>query len=103
MMREGEDLIENKPLDEFAHAKWSDRVQKYLNRKLPEIEIPAPWKLMGVPPNPLSNDRQQKDPIDSKLARTENGKQEMRHMMVFLARGIERLEFYLETEDRDRT
>lgn len=30
LMREGDVLVEQRPLDEITHAKWIDRARKYL-------------------------------------------------------------------------
>ncbi|MBT3382053.1 MAG: hypothetical protein HN742_19720 [Lentisphaerae bacterium] len=97
LMREGDELVEQRPLDELAHAKWLDRARKYLERKIPEMEIPPPWELSRTPfPDLLSRDYRPPHPIDAALARAESGRDLMGQMMVFIAHAAERLEAELE-------
>ena len=99
-MREGDELVEQRPLDEIAHAKWYDRARKYLERKTPGLKIPPPWELTGrIPPNWMSPDFKRKSPAEAALARAESGRDLMGHMMVFIAHGIERIEAKLEPDE----
>ena len=100
LMREGDELLEQRPLDEIAHAKWLDRARKYLERKIPGLEIPPPWELTGkIPVNPFSPDFKHTSPLEGTLARAESGRNLMGHMMVFIAHGIERIEAQLEVDE----
>jgi len=97
LMREGDDLVEQTPLDEIAHAKWMDRAQRYLERKIPGMEIPPLWKLHPTPlPDLLDPDLRTPDPIDATLTRAERGRDLVGQLMVFLAHAIENLEADLE-------
>ena len=100
LMREGEDLLLSRPLDEFAHALWYDRAEKYLNRKMPELKIPPPDQLVSIEmPDLLASGHQRSHPIDAAFARASTGGELVGKLMAILASAIERLELKLESEE----
>lgn len=38
LMREGDEMLHDQPLDEVAHAKWCDRTEKYMTILASAIE-----------------------------------------------------------------
>ncbi len=100
LRRDGETLLRERPLDEIAHAKWTDRADKYLRKRMPNVHIAPPYELEPVTiPNFLDPSYRPSHPMDSALARTEAGKRLAQKYLSILASAQERLELKLETEE----
>jgi hypothetical protein len=104
LIREGEDLARDRPLDELAHAKWFERATNYVRRKMPAVTIPPLSQL--VPANArmtnwLAPGYRAPHPVDAAMTRARKGRELMSQMVIVLASAVERLE--LEIEDPSRT
>ena len=93
LIREGEDLLHNRPLDEWAHAKWTDRAIRYLKRKMPDFPVPTAYELQPVQmPDFMSPNYKKPHPLDVAMTRSENGQKRMRKLVPILTSAAERLE-----------
>ena len=99
LTREGRALLEERPLDELARAKWSDRARRYLNRKMPGVQVLPPSQLIDARmPNFLSPTYRPPHPLDAAISRNRQGRKLSQKMLSILASAIERLELRLELE-----
>lgn len=97
LRRDGAALLRDCPLDEVAHAVWSDRADKYMKKEFPECRHRRPDALVGVQlPNLLDPARPRMHPLDAAIARTESGSQLIRRQLVVLASKAEQLELKME-------
>lgn len=48
LTRDGQTLLHDRPLDEWAHAKWLYRAERYLERKMPEVQVLPPDQLISI-------------------------------------------------------
>jgi len=86
-------------MDEIAHAKWIDRAERYLRKRVPNIQILPRYQLEGVEmPNLLSPDYKKPHPVDAAFARAESGRKLARKYLAICASAQERLELKLEEE-----
>jgi hypothetical protein len=97
LRREGIALLRDRPLDEVAHAMWSDRADKYMGKEFPESRPRRPDELVEVQmPDLLDPTRPRSHPLDAAVARTEIGCQLMRRQLAVLASRAEQLELKME-------
>ncbi len=101
LTREGRVLLDERPLDELAHAKWSDRAKRYLARKMPDVQILPPDQLISVKmPNLLSPSYRRPHPLDAAMSRSRQGQKLIQKMLGIIASATERLELRLEGDGR---
>jgi len=99
LTREGQTLLREWPLDELARARWFDRARRYLNRKMPDVQVLPPDQLIDVRmPNFLSPTYRQPHPLDAAMSRNRQGHKLSQKMLSIIASAIERLELRLELE-----
>ncbi|MBT3194481.1 MAG: hypothetical protein HN341_18190 [Verrucomicrobia bacterium] len=99
LTREGSALLHDRPLDELAHAKWLDRAEKYLERKMPDVQVLPPDQLISIKmPNLLSPNYSKPHPLDAAMSRSEQGQRLIQKFQAIIASAIERLELTLESE-----
>lgn len=99
LRREGTDLLDNRPLDELAHAKWIHRVINYIPRKMPEVTIlPLDQLVDAKMPNLLDPRYHRPHPLDAAMSRADGGQKLIRKLLVILASAQERLELALEAD-----
>ena len=97
LTREGRALLHDRPLDEWAHARWIERADRYLRRQIPGIDIPSALQL--VPhriPDLLDPNHEPPHPIDAAMGRCQHGRQLVEKYLVILARATEQLELNIE-------
>ena len=101
LTREGQALLHDGPLDELGHAKWFDRARRYLERKIPEVQILPVDQLISVKmPNFLSPTYKRPHPLDAAMSRSEQGQKLILKMLAIIASATERMELRLEAEDQ---
>ena len=101
LTREGRALLDERPLDELAHAKWFDRAERYLARKMPDVRVLPPDQLISIEmPDLMSPTYKRPHPLDAAMSRSEQGQKLNRKMLAIIASATERLELKLETEDK---
>ncbi len=97
LSRDGRTLLHERPLDELAHAKWLDRAKRYLDRKMPEVQVLPPDQLIPVRmPNFLSPSYKQPHPLDAAMSRFEQRQKLIQKMLGIIASAIEMLELRME-------
>ena len=97
LRRDGELLLRERPLDEIAHAKWIDRADRYLRKRVPETHIAPLNQLAPVQmPNLLSPNYRKPHPADSALARADSGRRLAEKYLAICASAQERLELKLD-------
>ena len=100
LTRDGQALLHDRPLDEWAHAKWLDRAERYLERKMPEVQVLPPDQLISIKmPNLLSPDYRKPHPLDAAMSRSEQGQKLIQKFLTIIASAIERLELTLESQN----
>jgi hypothetical protein len=105
LIREGEDLARDRPLDELAHARWFERATNYIRRKMPAVAIPPLPQLVPANvrmPDLLAPGYRAPHPIDAAMTRARKGRELMSQMVIVLASAIERLELEIEGQSRTR-
>ena len=101
LSREGKALLSDRPLDELAHAKWFERTRRYLEQKMPEVQILPPDQLISVKmPNPLSPTYRQPHQLDAAIHRCDQGRKLTQQMLAIVASATERIELRLETDNK---
>lgn len=99
LTRDGLSLVEQRPLDEMAHAYWLERAERYLKRKMPEVHVPTASELIPTRmPNLLSAAYKPPHPLDAAMSRSQKGQRLIQKMLGIIASAIERLELRIETE-----
>jgi hypothetical protein len=99
LIREGRVLLEKHPLDELAHAKWFDRAERYLDRKMPDVQVLPPDQLISIKmPDLMSPTFRLPHPLDAAMSRSEQSQRLIQKMLGIIASATERLELQLETE-----
>jgi len=99
LTREGQELLDNRPLDELAHAKWIMRTMNYLARKMPEVQVLPLHQLISLEmPNTLDPGYKRPHPLDAAMRRNDQGQQIIQKLLAVLASARERLELQLETD-----
>lgn len=99
LKHEGQELIEVRPLDDLAQAKWIERVVNYIERKMPDVEIPPLHQLGDVElPDALELSRHRPHPLDAAMSRSHSGTSIIRKLLVILASAQERLELQTESD-----
>jgi len=101
LSREGRALLNDRPHDELAHAKWFDRARRYLERKMPGVRMLPPDQLISVKmPNLMDPTYRRPHPLDAARSRSEQGCKLTLKMLGIVASATERLELQLELEGR---
>jgi hypothetical protein len=99
LTREGMALLDECPLDEWAHAKWLDRAERYLECKMPDVQVLPPDQLISIKiPNLLNPDYAKPHPFDAAISRSEQGQKLIQKYLTIIASAIERIELKLESE-----
>ena len=99
LTREGRVLLHDRPLDELAHAKWFDRAKRYLERKMPDVQVLPPDQLISIRmPDLLSPSYKRPHPLDAAMSRSQQGQKLIQKMLAIIASATERLELRIETE-----
>lgn len=92
-------MLNEHPLDEVKHAKWFDRAERYLARKMPDVQVLPPAQLISIKmPDLMSPTHRQPHPLDAAMSRSEQGQKLTKKMLGIIASATERLELQLETE-----
>ena len=100
LRRDGEVLLRERPLDEMAHAKWIDRADRYLRKRVSDARILPSDQLVPVKmPNLLAPDFRKPHPFDAAAARAESGRRLAEKYLAICASAEERLELQLEQEE----
>jgi hypothetical protein len=99
LTRDGQALLHDRPLDEWAHAKWVDRAKRYLERKMPDVQVLPLDQLISIKmPDLLSPNYRKPHPLDAAMSRCEQGQKLIQKFLAIIASAIERLELTLESE-----
>jgi len=99
LRRDGERLLHERPLDEIAHAKWIDRADRYLRKRVSDARILPADQLVPVRmPNLLAPEFCKPHPFDAAAARAESGRKLAEKYLVICASAQERLELRIEQE-----
>ena len=99
LIRDGEKLFDERPLDEIVHVKWIDRADRYLRKRVPDIYIAPPHELEPTQmPDLLAPDYRKPHPMDAALGRAESGRRLAQKYLTICAQAQERLELELERE-----
>ena len=97
LMRAGDIMLHDRPLDELSHALWCDRVTKYIRLKMPDAQILRVDELLPIAvPDLMDRNRPRSNPIDAALARANSSRDLTKIYMTILASVIERLELQIE-------
>ena len=100
-MREGNETFHDRPFDEIAHAKWIERTENYIQRRMPDVRIPSCNEVLPIDiPDLLDPNYRKSDPFDATIARTDSGRNLAEIFITMLASAIERLELEIENEDK---
>ena len=99
LTREGRVLLHERPLDELARARWLDRTKRYLQRKMPDVQVLPAYQLVSVRmPDLLGPSYKPPHPLDAAMSRNEQGHKLIQKMLCIIAIAIERLELRMENE-----
>lgn len=89
--------MHERPLDEVAHAKWIDRADRYLRKRVPDATIAPLEQLEPIEmPNLLDPAYRRPHPADAALARADSGRRLAEKYLAICASVQERLELQLE-------
>jgi len=100
LRRDGETLLRERPLDEIAHAKWIERAQRYLQKRMPDVHVAPPDELVPVQmPALLDPAYRRPHPTDAAFARANSGRELAEKHFAIIASAEERLELKVETEE----
>ena len=101
LTREATELLQSRPLDELAHARWIERTLNYVHRKMPGVKILPLDQLVPVTmPDLLRPGFRLPHPLDAAMRRSNHGQQLIRKLRAILASAMERLELELETDGK---
>ena len=99
LTREGRVLLDERPLDELAQAKWFDRAQRYLEHKMPDVQVLPPDQLISIEmPDLMSPSYRPPHPLDAAMSRSEQTQRLTQKMLGIIASATEKLELKLESE-----
>ncbi|MBL7076299.1 MAG: hypothetical protein ISS31_02405 [Kiritimatiellae bacterium] len=100
LTREGRALLDERPLDELAHAKWFDRAERYLERKMPDVQVLPPDQLISIKmPDLMSPTYRRPHPLDAAMGRSEQSQKLIQKMLGIIASARERLELQIESQE----
>lgn len=101
LMREGDIILHEHPHDELSHALWDNRVTKYIQCKMPDVQILQVDELVPtVMPDLMDRNRHVSSPKDSARIRAKSSRDLMKKYLTILASAIERLELQIEHNEQ---